>query len=255
MANRRTFIKTTALTGLGMVAVNSLSASNLCREKTTTPLFEEKSVILFQGDSITDGNRGRNDDWNHVMGHGYAYLIASRLWCDFPQMDWMFYNRGISGNTVTDLCNRWQTDAMDLQPNVVSILVGINDVYGIVKGYLQQSIDEYETKYRQLLDDTKSKLPQCKIVLMEPFILPGGRVDEKTDVWQRETQLRQQVVSKLAEEYKIVYVPLQTMFTEACNRGEAKKWIWDGIHPMPAGHELIARQWLKCVGASKTKSH
>jgi len=143
MTNRRDFIKKTALTSAAIIAGSKMMGNPLPEKKITSG---KNTVFLFQGDSITDGNRTRDNDWNHVIGHGYAYLIASRLWYNHPDQQWMFYNRGISGNTVNDLYNRWQPDVIDLKPDVISILVGINDVYGIVKGYLQQSIDDFEKK-------------------------------------------------------------------------------------------------------------
>src|SRR5690242_17694491 len=89
-------------------------------------------TFLFQGDSITDGNRTRNNDWNHIMGHGYQYIIASKLWFDFPKKRLHFLNRGISGNKVTDLAARWQKDTIELKPDVLSILVGINDISAFI---------------------------------------------------------------------------------------------------------------------------
>src|SRR3954466_9730228 len=94
----------------------------------------EGLTFLFQGDSITDGNRSRNNDWNHVMGHGYQYIIASRLWCDFPGKKFHFFNRGISGNKVSDLRERWQQDTLELKPNLLSILIGINDTFVYING-------------------------------------------------------------------------------------------------------------------------
>lgn len=205
-------------------------------------------TVLFIGDSITDGNRTRNDDWNHVLGHGYAQMLAARLWFEHPDCFKMFYNRGISGNTVGDLAARWQTDVIDLKPDVVSILVGINDVHGIANNQSKQTIEVFETTYRQILDKTRRDLPNVQLVICEPFLLPGSRVDAQPELWQTETRLRQQVAQKLAAEYGAVYVPLQKPFDEALNKAPVSNWIWDGIHPMPAGHELIARQWLKCVG-------
>lgn len=248
MTNRRNFIKKSIVTGAGLMAAGA--AVSACQNQETMNI-PKGTQFLFQGDSITDGNRTRNNDWNHVLGHGYAFIIASRLWFEYPDKDWMFYNRGISGNTIDDLKDRWGEDAIDLNPDVLSILIGINDVYGIVKGYLEQSIAEFEKSYRAVLDKTKSELPSTTILLLEPFILPGGRVEENTEVWKKETQLRQKVVRKLSDEYQTLLVPLQEPFTKACEKAPAKHWIWDGIHPMPAGHELIAREWIKVVQNSK----
>ncbi|MBN2166328.1 MAG: SGNH/GDSL hydrolase family protein [Marinilabiliaceae bacterium] len=248
MYDRRDFLKKTLLTGTGVVGAGLFMQSCNCKGVLSSKeMLPRGSVVLFQGDSITDGNRSRDDDWNHVLGHGYAQMIAARLWFDYPEMDYSFFNRGISGNTIEDLNNRWVEDAIALKPTILSILIGINDVYGIVKGYLKQTLYEFEQQYRQLIILTKKELSQTTIVLCEPFILPGGRVDEKSDIWQKETRARAGVISNLAKEFNLIFLPLQKSFSDACNAAPAKHWIWDGIHPMPGGHELIAREWLKVV--------
>ena len=123
---------------------------------------EDHYTFLFQGDSITDGNRSRNHDWNHVMGHGFAYLIASRLWYDFPKKGFHFFNRGISGNKVADLAARWQTDTIDIRPDLLSILVGINDVDAFMGGDKNFTAEKFAEEYRQLLQQTKQQLPNTQ---------------------------------------------------------------------------------------------
>ncbi|MBD0258018.1 MAG: twin-arginine translocation signal domain-containing protein, partial [Cytophagales bacterium] len=119
--NRRDFLKRMGVLGAAALATPDAEAAQ-------TPAGGEGVTFLFQGDSITDGNRTRDNDWNHVMGHGYAYILASKLWYEHPGKGFRFLNRGVSGNKVTDLAARWQADALDLKPDVLSILVGINDV-------------------------------------------------------------------------------------------------------------------------------
>lgn len=242
--SRRDFIKKTGIASFG---VNAFSI----------PFFEENFnkkdnkkglTILFQGDSITDGNRTRNNDWNHVLGHGYQFIIASKLWYENPKSNLMFYNRGISGNRVTDLENRWQKDAIDLKPEVLSILIGVNDTASVVNNQNQQSIETFEKSYRNILEKTKTDLPNVELVLCEPFILKLGHVEKNTEIWEPEIQKRQEITKKLATEFNAIFIPFQQLFIDACKKAEAKFWIWDGIHPMPAGHELMARQWLKEVG-------
>jgi lysophospholipase L1-like esterase len=204
-------------------------------------------VVLFQGDSITDGNRTRNTDWNHIMGHGYAYTIASKLWFEFPSKGFHFVNRGVSGNRITHLKQRWQTDTLDLKPDVLSFLVGINDVAGFIKGDEGFTAGQFEADYRALLRLTLEKLPNVRLVLCEPFILPVGPVKEDWEKYQNEVALRQEIVKRLASEFKAIHVPFQYAFDEALGKAPAEYWIWDGVHPMPAGHELMARLWLEKV--------
>jgi lysophospholipase L1-like esterase len=204
-------------------------------------------TFLFQGDSITDGNRTRNNDWNHVMGHGYQFIIASKLWYDFPKKGFHFFNRGVSGNKVTDLAARWQKDTLDIKPDVLSILIGINDISAFVYGNKDFTAEQYETGYRSLLQQTKEQLPAVQFVLCEPFILPVGIVKDKWDAYSNELKKRQDCVLKLSLEFNAIFVPFQNAFNKVLSKAPAEYWIWDGIHPMPAGHELMAIKWLHHV--------
>jgi lysophospholipase L1-like esterase len=209
---------------------------------------ERDLIFLFQGDSITDGNRGRNNDPNHIMGHGYAFSIASRVGAAFPQKNLSFYNRGISGNKITDLASRWQNDTLDIKPNLLSILIGVNDTDSVVRQKDIVTAEKFEREYRLLLNETKTKLPECLLVLCEPFILAVGRVKDNWSLWNTEIQKRQRVVANLSNEYGVVFVPFQNVFNKAATRANPQYWIWDGIHPTVAGHELMAREWLHQVG-------
>ncbi|AKD05417.1 lysophospholipase [Pontibacter korlensis] len=208
---------------------------------------EDNLVFLFQGDSITDGNRGRDKDPNHIMGHGYAFSIASRVGARFAEKGLTFHNRGISGNTVPDLLARWQQDTLALKPDVLSILVGVNDTDLALRQKDAEATAKYKKGYSTLLSQTKEQLPDSLLVLCEPFVAPVGRVKEHWSEWQSEVRGKQEVVERLAKEYNAVFVPLQTVFDKAALRAPADYWIWDGIHPTVAGHELIAQEWLKQV--------
>ena len=246
MDNRRDFFKKViGTTAVAAVLPKFANAEYLDQNNINKP--QDGITILFQGDSITDGNRTRNDDWNHVMGHGYAYSIASKLWYEYPSKGFHFLNRGISGNRITDLATRWQTDTLDLKPNWLSILVGINDVEVAIKGNTASTPEQFETDYRALLKQTIEKLPDVRLVICEPFILPVGRVKDKFELYQNEVEKRQETTKRLAEEFKAVYVPFQSAFSGALTKAPADYWIWDGIHPMPAGHELMARFWIDSV--------
>jgi lysophospholipase L1-like esterase len=204
------------------------------------PVFKENARILFQGDSITDGNRGRNDDPNHILGHGYCFIIAAKFGAQFPERKLTFLNRGISGNTVQSLAARWQQDTLDLKPDVLSILVGIND-QGV-------PLDQYEQVYDKLLADAKAAQPNIRFVLCEPFYLPaGGHKDG--DPRDRDVKQRQGIVAKLAAKHQAALVKLQHVFDEACKRAPAQYWVWDSIHPTYSGHQLVADEWVKTVSA------
>jgi len=202
--------------------------------------FRTKAVILFQGDSITDGGRQRTgSDYNHIMGQDYGYLIAAQIGAEYPERNLTFINRGISGNRVTDLAARWQKDTLDLKPNLLSILIGVNDTTS------HESVDVYEQTYDKLLADTLAALPNVKIILGEPFLLPVGKHKDTYAAELTEVKSRQEVVAKLADKYHLPIIHFQKAFDDACLKAPAEHWSWDGVHPTYAGHGLMAQEWLR----------
>jgi len=196
--------------------------------------FTPGARILFQGDSITDGNRGRSADPNHILGHGYVFIIAAKYGAAFPDLKLDFINRGVSGNTVLDLEKRWQKDTLDLKPDVLSILIGVNDEgRGI-------PLDQYEQVYEKLISQAKSANPKLKLVLCAPFVKPTGKISEGI-------RKRQEVVAKLAQKHGAALVQFQPVFDEAAKRAPADYWIWDNVHPTYRGHQLMADEWGRVV--------
>lgn len=242
-SSRRNFIKQASIIG---AAALTLPDSLNVFPATPPDKDGDQYTFLFQGDSITDGNRSRDLDWNHVLGHGYSYLIAAKLLFQFPKKGFHFFNRGISGNTVTDLAARWDTDAIAIKPDLISILVGVNDTTHAVYGDKNHTAASYEDDYRALLSKTREQLPDVKLVICEPFILPVGKVKDKWEDYQREIIPRQEAAKRLAAEFSAFYLPLQDSFDQAAAKYPPDNyWLWDGVHPMPNGHELIAREWIK----------
>jgi lysophospholipase L1-like esterase len=219
-------------------------------------VFHKNDVILFQGDSITDGGRQRQgSDYNHIMGQCYAYIIAAQIGALYPERNLTFINRGIDGSSVTDLAGRWQGDTLDIKPNFLSILIGVNDMIGgAARG---ETVEQYEQVYDKLLADTVAALPNIKIVLCEPFLLPvanthGWPALNDKDTYRTERiamKKYQDVVAKLADKYHLPEVLLQKAFDDACQKAPAEHWSWDGIHPTYAGHGLMVQEWLKTVDA------
>ena len=241
--NRRNFIKAS----VAVSTVSLINAPAFGNPSTRTYALPKGAKILFQGDSITDGGRSRNLDWNHVMGHGYAFIIASRLGYEKPNMNYHFFNRGVSGNTVPNLASRWQADTLDLAPNLLSILVGVNDTSAEMDNKPGYSVNSYTSDYRKLLSETKNKLPETQLVIGEPFILPVGKIKTNWNEWHDHISKRQEEAKNLAKEFDAIFVPFQAHFDEAARKAPAEYWIWDGVHPMPAGHELMARKWIDAV--------
>ena len=222
--------------GIALFVIVSVTTRLLAVASDPQPIaaFTPGARILFQGDSITDGNRGRSADPNHILGHGYVFIIAARHGAAFPERRLDFLNRGVSGNTVLDLEKRWQQDTLDLKPDVLSILIGVNDEGRGVP------LDRYEQVYDKLLAQAKAANPKIKLVLCEPFLKPVGKVSEGI-------RRRQEIVARLAKKYGAALVKFQPVFDEAAKRAPADYWVWDSVHPTYRGHQLMADEWERVV--------
>ncbi len=226
-----------------------------CRAFAQEPLsfLKAHDVVLFQGDSITDGGRQRTgSDYNHIMGQDYAYILAAEIGADSPERELVFVNRGISGNRVPDLEARWAADTLALKPQLLSILIGVNDL--LATGERAVTAEQFEEGYDALLAETVAALPGTKIVLGVPFLLPVGKQKEGYAVTMAEMKKRQAAVDRLGAKYHLPVVEYQRAFDAALAKAPAEHWSWDGVHPTYAGHGLIAREWLKTVDAFWGKS-
>lgn len=200
-------------------------------------------TILFQGDSITDCQRDRSVD--RLLGQGYPFAVESRLGHDQPG-SYRVINRGVSGDRVVDLYARCKRDCWNLAPDYLSILIGVNDVWHEFGSENGVDAERYENIYRILLTETLARLPNCKIMLLEPFVLPGSGINEYGyDLFRSEVILRQKVVAKLAKEFSLAHLSLQEAFDRAAKTTSPEYWLFDGVHPTPAGHGLIAAKWLE----------
>jgi len=198
------------------------------------------SIVLFQGDSITDADRNPFDLGD--LGSGYVAMVAERFSAWHPEVGAVFLNRGVSGDRIRDLRSRWLEDCLRLKPDVVSILVGINDVFGAFWDE-STSLESFEADYASILDLTRKNL-DARIVLMEPFLLP---VSKEPLPLRIDVDSRINVVRMFAEEFEAVLVPLGSIFAAAAKREAPEFWSLDGVHPTQAGHELIAQSWLRSV--------
>lgn len=208
--------------------------------------LKENDIILFQGDSITDGGRGRNCDPNHIHGHSYQYIIGAELTADNIEKNIEFINRGNSGDRITDLYARWKEDCLNLNPTVLSILIGINDMIFNWEHKSGSDPERYEKIYRLLLDEVLSQNPDTLIVIMEPFF--GDKPENDLDAYFKSgIGAYQEKARKVANDYNAVFVPLQDLFDFYREKTDIYKLLWDGVHPTTAGHELIARRWKECV--------
>ena len=193
---------------------------------------KENSVILFQGDSITDCGRNRED--RDSLGDGYVNLIAGTLARNHSQSNLKLINRGISGDKIRDLQLRWDADCIDISFDILSILVGVNDT-------LITPAELFEEEYRMLLKRTTGEL-NSTIILCEPFLLLGDN-----NAYRDDLNPKIEIVHRLSEEFSTLLLPLDKIFRKSCLLHPPEYWAPDGVHPTPAGHALIAKSWIECV--------
>lgn len=203
--------------------------------------------ILFQGDSITDAGRARGDDAN--VGLGYPLLVKASLGFEEPGK-YEFFNRGISGNRVVDLYARIKADIINLAPDVMSILIGVNDVWHeFAPSPNGVDAEKYYKIYDMLIDEVRAALPHIKIMIMEPFVLPGSGVGEHWQEFHSEVIKRAEMAKKLSEKHLLTFIPLQAGFDELAKKECAGYWLADGVHPTAMGHEYIKNEWTKAFKA------
>ena len=208
--------------------------------------------ILFQGDSITDAGRNRAETCpNMGLGCGYVNLIASRLTCDRDDIE--IYNRGVSGDRIGDTYHRWLEDMKNVEFDVISIMSGINDTgFGLRMGK-GSDIDRYEFIYDRMLFEVKESHPDCRIILVQPFLFKVQDENNANDIWEGwdtwcgEIEERGRITEKLAQKYGALYIPMFDYFKEAQKKFPPVHWSLDCIHPTPAGHEFFARKWLEAA--------
>lgn len=200
--------------------------------------------ILFYGDSITDAERNREKTEANVgLGNGYVFCATTAL-LNKDLEKYEIYNRGISGNRVVDLYARIKRDCWNLEPDVISILIGVNDVWHEIAQENGVEIDRFENVYRIMLSETVKRLPNAKIIICEPFVLPGTATEEKYDRFLAVKEYAK-VVKRLAEEFNLYFVELQKPYDEAAKRYGNTKLLRDGVHPTTEGAAVLANEWMK----------
>ncbi len=207
------------------------------------PNAAKARVVLFQGDSITDCGRDRSSNEPNAtsaLGTGYPLLVAAAVLAAQANRTIRFFNRGISGNKVPDLQERWTADALDLRPDVLSILIGVNDFWHKLDHGYTGTVRDYEEQYVALLDQTRRALPRVHLIVLEPFVLRCGAVNER---WFPEFDQRRNAAARVAARARATFVPLQSAFDRRTRSSPPEYWAADGVHPTPAGHGLIAAQW------------
>jgi len=231
-----------------MLSISGILASAMSIPQAAKISLKKDDIILFQGDSITDAGRDKNNtipNTPQMMGNGYVIQAAGELLFKHAGKNLSIYNRGISGNKVYQLAERWNEDCIELKPTVLSILIGVNDFWHTKTGNYQGTVKSYEEDYRALLRRTFAVFPNLKLIIGEPFAVKGIRAVD--DSWYPEFDKYREVAKKIAEEFKAVFIPYQKIFNEAQKQAPGVYWTYDGVHASLAGACLMANAWLKAV--------
>jgi lysophospholipase L1-like esterase len=194
--------------------------------------------VLFIGDSITDAGRDRAGD---DLGWGYAMMAAAWFTARHPGHRATFRNRGISGDRVRDLRARWAEDCLAHEPQVVSVLIGINDTWRRYTDGDPTTAEQFAADYRHVLTATRDRL-DAALILVEPFVLP---LDADQAAWRADLDPKVEVVRELAAEFGATLVAVDALFRDA--DVDPRVWTNDGVHLTPFGHALLAQQWLHAV--------
>jgi lysophospholipase L1-like esterase len=246
--NRRKFISTAAVGTVASLTIPEIVSAAMPDSLSGAISLKKDAVILFQGDSITDAGRNKTDitpNSQPMLGTGYALIAASTMLLNNPDKGLQIYNKGISGNKVYQLADRWDADCIAIKPDVLSILVGVNDFWHTLTSGYKGTIETYRTDYKKLLDRTKQTFPDVKLVIGEPFAVKGVKsVDDK---WYPAFDAYRVAAKDIARKYNAVFIPYQTIFDKALQSAPGNYWTRDGVHPTAAGAALMAQAWVKAV--------
>ena len=248
MNSRRSFIKKAAISTVAAIAIPEILSAAMAKEKIKEIKLLKDQVILFQGDSITDSGRNKEDSGfnsSRNLGSGYPLLAGAALLNKYAELNLKIYNKGISGNKVFQLAERWDKDCLELKPDVLSILIGVNDIWHKLNGNYDGTVEIYRRDYIALLERTLKALPNVKLIICEPFVVKGVKaVDDK---WYPEFYDYQKAAKDIANQFGAVFIPYQKIYDEAQKKAPGAYWTGDGVHPTLAGAQLMAKAWMKAI--------
>jgi lysophospholipase L1-like esterase len=245
---RRRFIAKASLGAAASLSLPGIVSAAYAETKADKISLAKDDVILFQGDSITDAGRKHNEtnpNTSGALGGGYAFMAGSELLYKHANKNLRVYNKGISGNKVYQLAERWEADCLALKPNVLSVLIGVNDFWHTLTNNYTGTVDTYQKDLDALLEGTKKALPGVKLVIGEPFAVKGIKaVDDK---WYPTFDAYRRAAKELAGRHGAAFIPYQTVFDKAQQKAPGVYWTYDGVHPSIAGSQLMAHAWLAMV--------
>lgn len=246
---RREFLKKASVGSALALGLSQIVSTAYGARKPAKISLRADDIILFQGDSITDAGRNRDESKSNnarALGTGYAFMAASKLLRDHPAKKLQTYNRGISGNKVYQLAERWDADCLELKPTVLSILIGVNDFWHMVNGNYNGTLETYRNDFTALLERTKAKLPDVRLIIGEPFAI--NNVKAVDDSWFPRFNGYQKAAREIADKFNAAFIPYQQIFDQASKTVSPSYWTPDGVHPSLAGSELMAEAVLSNFG-------
>lgn len=247
-SSRRGFIKKAAFGTLASISIPGILSAAMPAGKLKMIKLQKEQVILFQGDSITDSGRNKEDSgFNSArnLGNGYPLLAGAALVNKYAELNLKIYNKGISGNKVFQLAERWDKDCLELKPDVLSILIGVNDIWHKLNGDYNGTVEIYRNDYIALLERTKKALPNVKLIICEPFAVKGVKAVD--DRWYPEFYEYQKAAKDIAVKFNAIFIPYQKIYDEAQKKAPGAYWTGDGVHPTLAGAQLMAKAWTKTI--------
>lgn len=243
---RRDFLKKAGVGTVLGLGFSQIVAEAYAGGRPAKISIAKDDVILFQGDSITDSGRNREANGANnprALGNGYALLATSELLYNHAGKNIQIYNRGISGNKVYQLADRWDADCLELKPTILSILIGVNDFWHTLDGKYDGTIETYRNDFRALLQRTKETLPSVRLVIGEPFAVKGVKAVD--DTWFPRFTEYQEAAREIAAQFNAAFIPYQSIFDRAIKTAPGSYWTGDGVHPSLAGCKLMAHAWME----------
>lgn len=248
MNSRRNFIKNAAIGTVATLSIPQIVSAAVDNSSAKKVELNDNDIILFQGDSITDWGRDKSKtEANNPssLGNGYVIHTTGALLVKYPHKNLQIFNKGISGNKVYQLAERWDTDCIALKPTVLSIHIGVNDFWHTLTSGYKGTIETYIADYKKLIERTRQSLPGIKIIICEPFAVKGVRaVDDK---WYPAFDAYRQAARDIATQYDLPFVPYQAVYDKALEIAPGSYWTTDGVHPSIGGAKLMAEAWVQAV--------
>jgi lysophospholipase L1-like esterase len=246
--SRRSFLKKAAIGTIAAISIPEILSAASPKFKTKHFPLIKGQTILFQGDSITDSGRNRDDSGFNTsknLGSGYPMLAAASMLEKHADLQLKVFNKGVSGNKVYQLVDRWDNDCIALKPDVLSILIGVNDLWHKLNGTYNGTVEIYRKDFIALLEMTRRLLPNIKLIIGEPFGVRG--IKAVNDNWYPEFYEYQKAAREIADQFGAAFIPYQSVFDEAQKQAPGVYWTADGVHPTLAGAHLMAQAWLAAV--------